>query len=171
MLASALIFLPGHALSQPAPDANSVLILSSVDADGFYAARATALGLTVVTATDVQWGARTTADFATFRTFDWAATPGAAGSDAPLQLRDKNIRAAIAAEMKRKGYTESQDSPDLRMSDKTAKDLYSEIAANADFSEPPDICASVPEGDDREARHHHLRREQGTGPRLRTGPG
>ncbi|MEO8347561.1 MAG: myxococcus cysteine-rich repeat containing protein [Acidobacteriota bacterium] len=67
MLASALIFLPGQALSQPAPNANSVLILSSLDADGFYAARAVALGLTVVNATDVQWAARTTADFATFK--------------------------------------------------------------------------------------------------------
>jgi hypothetical protein len=62
-----------------------------------------------------------TADFAAFRTFDWAPAPGVAGSDAPLQLLDKNIRAAIAAEMKRKGYTESQDNPDLRISYETAK--------------------------------------------------
>jgi cysteine-rich repeat protein len=83
VLASALIFLPGQALSQPAPDANSVLILSSVDADGFYAARATALGLTVVNATDVQWAARSTADFATFKAIiigdpDCGSTPPAA---------------------------------------------------------------------------------------------
>jgi cysteine-rich repeat protein len=67
LVVGALLLLPAQAFSQPAPNANSVLILSSVDADGFYAARATALGLTVVTATDVQWAARTTADFATFR--------------------------------------------------------------------------------------------------------
>jgi cysteine-rich repeat protein len=65
--ALALLLLPGQVLSQPAPNANSVLILSSLDADGFYAARATALGLTVVNATDAEWGARTTADFATFK--------------------------------------------------------------------------------------------------------
>ena len=67
LLALALLLVSGQGLSQPAPNANSVLILSSVDADGFYAARATALGLTVVTATDVQWAARSTADFASFK--------------------------------------------------------------------------------------------------------
>ena len=67
LLALALLLLPGQGLSQPAPNGNSVLILSSLDADGFYAARATALGLTVVNATDVEWAARTTADFATFK--------------------------------------------------------------------------------------------------------
>jgi hypothetical protein len=60
------------------------------------------------------------ADFAAFRTFGWVPGPGVTG-DAPLQLLDKNIRAAIAAEMKRKGYTESQDNPDLRISYETAK--------------------------------------------------
>ena len=66
MLASALIFLPGPVLAQPAPDANSVIILASVDF-GSYASKATALGLTVVSVTDAQWGARSTADFATFK--------------------------------------------------------------------------------------------------------
>ncbi len=67
MLAGALIFLPGPVLAQPAPDANSVLILSSVDGGGRYAAAATTAGLTVVSVTDAQWAARTTADFATFK--------------------------------------------------------------------------------------------------------
>jgi hypothetical protein len=61
------------------------------------------------------------ANFAEYRTFGWAPIPAPAGTDAPLQLLDKNIRAAIAAEMKRKGYTESQDNPDLRISYETAK--------------------------------------------------
>lgn len=67
LLASAFLLVSREAVSQPAPDANSVLILSSVDSDGFYAARATAAGLTVVNATDPQWAARSTADFATFK--------------------------------------------------------------------------------------------------------
>lgn len=67
MLASALIFLPSTVLAQPAPDANSVLILSSVDGGGKYSAAATAAGLTVVSATDPEWAGRTTADFATFK--------------------------------------------------------------------------------------------------------
>jgi cysteine-rich repeat protein len=67
MLAGALIFLAGPVLAQPAPDANSVLILSSVNGGGQYSTRAAAAGHTVVLATDAQWTARTTADFATFR--------------------------------------------------------------------------------------------------------
>jgi len=61
------------------------------------------------------------ANFAAYRTFGWTPTGAPAGSDPPLQLLDKNIRAAIAAEMKRKGYTESQDNPDLRIGYETAK--------------------------------------------------
>jgi hypothetical protein len=61
------------------------------------------------------------ANFAAYRTFGWTPAPGVAGSDAPLQLLDKNIRAAIAAEMQRKGYSESQDNPDLRIAYETAK--------------------------------------------------
>ena len=67
ILAGALLILSSPVLAQPAPDANSVLILSSVDPGGFYAARAAAAGLTVVNATDVQWAARSTSDFASFR--------------------------------------------------------------------------------------------------------
>jgi cysteine-rich repeat protein len=67
IFAGALTFLAQDILAQPAPDANSVLILSSADPDGIYAARASAAGLTVVTATDAQWAARTTAEFATFK--------------------------------------------------------------------------------------------------------
>lgn len=61
------------------------------------------------------------ANFATYRTFGWAQTAAPAGDDPPLQLLDKNIRAAIASEMQRKGYAESQDSPDLRIAYETAK--------------------------------------------------
>jgi len=61
------------------------------------------------------------ADFSAYRTFGWAPVQGVAGSDAPLQLLDKNIRAAITAEMQRKGYAESQDNPDLRIAYETAK--------------------------------------------------
>lgn len=67
MLAVAVTFLASPVLAQPAPDANSVLILSSVDGGGAYSAAATAAGLTVVTATDPQWSARTTPEFHTFK--------------------------------------------------------------------------------------------------------
>ena len=61
-----------------------------------------------------------TANFASYRTFGWAPAPGAAGTDEPLQLLDRSIRAAIAAEMRRKGYEESAESPDLRIAYETA---------------------------------------------------
>jgi cysteine-rich repeat protein len=67
IVASALVFLPGAVMAQPAPDANSVLILSSVNGGGQYSTRAAAAGLTVVLATDPQWAARTTPEFATFK--------------------------------------------------------------------------------------------------------
>jgi hypothetical protein len=60
------------------------------------------------------------ADFGAFRTFDWAPAPGVTEADAPLRLLDQNIRAAIAAEMKRRGYVESAGNPDLRIAYETA---------------------------------------------------
>jgi hypothetical protein len=60
-----------------------------------------------------------TANFASYRTFGWAPAPGVAGTDAPLQLLDRNIRESIAAEMRRKGYQESAESPDLRIAYET----------------------------------------------------
>ena len=60
------------------------------------------------------------ADFAAYRSFGWAPAPGVDAADAPLTLLDRNIRAAIVAEMKRRGYVESQESPDLRIAWDTA---------------------------------------------------
>jgi hypothetical protein len=54
------------------------------------------------------------ADFAAFRTFALGAAP-ATGTDQYLQLLDQNIRAAIADQMRRRGYLEATDQPDLRM--------------------------------------------------------
>jgi hypothetical protein len=67
VLLGALALLPVAALAQPAPDANSVLVLTSVDGGGAYSAAATAQGFTVVAASDPQWTARTTLEFATFK--------------------------------------------------------------------------------------------------------
>jgi Domain of unknown function (DUF4136) len=61
------------------------------------------------------------ANFAAYRSFGWAPTAAPGGNDQPLQLLDRNIRAAIAAEMQRKGYAESQDNPQLRIAYETAK--------------------------------------------------
>jgi cysteine-rich repeat protein len=67
LLGGALALLSNLAAAQPAPDGNSVLLLASTDGGGMYTTLANAQGLTVVSATAVQWAARTTADFATFR--------------------------------------------------------------------------------------------------------
>lgn len=61
-----------------------------------------------------------TADFASFATFGWAPNPAADGADQPLRILDQNIRAAIASEMQRRGYAQSDESPDLRIAYETA---------------------------------------------------
>lgn len=61
-----------------------------------------------------------TADFASYRTFGWSPAPAAEGQDEPLRLLDRNLRAAIADELRRKGYVESAESPDLRLAYETA---------------------------------------------------
>lgn len=66
MLASTLMLLASPVWAQPAPDGNSVLIYSNSGTTA-YSTAATGKGFTVVTATDAQWSARSTADFATFR--------------------------------------------------------------------------------------------------------
>ncbi len=62
-------------------------------------------------------------NFATFKTFGWSAGGTVDAADAPLQLLDANIRAAIVDVMKRKGYVEAPagTTPDLRMAYETAK--------------------------------------------------
>jgi hypothetical protein len=69
LLASVLILLAGPVWAQPAPDGNSVLVHQPTDAGagGYYSSRLTTMGFTVVQATDAQWTARTTPDFASFR--------------------------------------------------------------------------------------------------------
>ena len=61
------------------------------------------------------------ANFAAYRTFGWQPPP-AASSDEPLRLLDTNIRTAIRAEMTKRGYTEVQDDPQLRVAYETAAD-------------------------------------------------
>jgi len=61
---------PRLAQAAPAPDANSVLILNDTVTGGagsFEATKAASLGFTVVVASAAQWGAMTTAEFASYR--------------------------------------------------------------------------------------------------------
>jgi cysteine-rich repeat protein len=67
LLLVGLVLLPAAATAQPAPDANSVLVLTSVDGGGSFSASAAAQGFTVVPASDAEWAARSAADFATFK--------------------------------------------------------------------------------------------------------
>ena len=57
-------------------------------------------------------------NFGAFKTYSWNA--GAPTSDQPLRLLDQNIRAAISAEMQRRGYVESADHADLLIAYETA---------------------------------------------------
>ena len=60
-------------------------------------------------------------DFNSFQTFGWAPSPGVNGADQPLMMLDQNIRGAIAAEMRRRGYSESAENPDLRLAYETTR--------------------------------------------------
>ena len=59
-------------------------------------------------------------DFNSFQTFGWAPPPGVNGTDQPLMMLDQKIRSAIAAEMRRRGYSESAEDPDLRLAFETS---------------------------------------------------
>lgn len=61
------------------------------------------------------------ANFAAYRTFGWQPPP-AGTIDEPTRLLDTNIRNAITAEMTRRGYTEVQEAPKLRVAYETAAD-------------------------------------------------
>jgi hypothetical protein len=62
------------------------------------------------------------ANFAAYQTFGWNAGVAPASDDAPLKLLDSNIRAAIANELKKRGYGEAPAgvTPDLRIAYETA---------------------------------------------------
>jgi hypothetical protein len=60
------------------------------------------------------------ANFAAYRTYGWQDAPQVDGQDAPLRLLDQNIRAAVAAEMQKRGYVEAATDPDLKIAYETA---------------------------------------------------
>lgn len=64
------------------------------------------------------------ANFAAYKTFGWTTGATVDGTDAPLKLLDGNIRAAITAELQRRGYTEAPagTTPDLHMTYETASE-------------------------------------------------
>ncbi len=61
------------------------------------------------------------ADFGAFRTFGWYPAPGVDGVDQPLRLLDQNIREGIRNELRRRGYAEDQQQPDLLFAYETAR--------------------------------------------------
>jgi hypothetical protein len=64
------------------------------------------------------------ADFAAYRTYGWTTGDPVDARDAPLKLLDGNIRAAIAAELERRGYSAAAPgtTPDLRITYETASE-------------------------------------------------
>jgi hypothetical protein len=77
-----------------------------------------------------------TADFAVYHTFALAVTPGVGSNDPPLQLLDRDIRAAISEQMRRKGYAEADAKPDLRM-------IYETRSANRVESNPVRVGVGI----------------------------
>ena len=82
------------------------------------------------------WQRDPAVNFAAYRTFALPATPGVGGTDPPLQLLDRNIRTAIAEQMRRKGYTETTGQPDLRM-------IYETTSADRVESNPVRVGVGV----------------------------
>jgi hypothetical protein len=60
----------------------------------------------------------TAVDFGAFKTFGWVA--GSATSDKPVTLLDQNLRAAISAELAKRGYVAATEKPDLLIAYQTA---------------------------------------------------
>ena len=66
-LGSLSFFAIHSAMADPAPDANSVLILEDTDVFGSYSTEAAAQGFTVVLVSDAEWATYSESDFASFR--------------------------------------------------------------------------------------------------------
>jgi hypothetical protein len=63
------------------------------------------------------------ANFAAYQTFGWHVPSGTpTGGEEPVRLMDSNIRTAIVAEMRKRGYVEApvDTAPDLRIAYETA---------------------------------------------------
>jgi hypothetical protein len=76
------------------------------------------------------------------------AAPGVSDADTPLLLLDQNIRAAIAGEMKRLGYVESAENPDLHIAYDTAREQKVEsnpvrVGIGKGSLEPAAVTAAV----------------------------
>jgi hypothetical protein len=59
-------------------------------------------------------------DFSSYHTWAFGPVRSAPGADEPVTLLGRDIRNAISAEMRRRGYTQSQDAPDLQIYYETA---------------------------------------------------
>jgi len=70
------------------------------------------------------------APWASYATYGWSPAPAVDGTDQPLLLLDRNIRSAIAAEMQRRGYTESAN-PDLRITYETTSKPPARMSSRA----------------------------------------
>jgi hypothetical protein len=62
------------------------------------------------------------ANFSAYRTYGWQPGPQVDGKDAPLQILDQNIRAAVAAEMQKRGYVAATTDADLNIAYDTASE-------------------------------------------------
>jgi hypothetical protein len=85
------------------------------------------LGYALAPAQDVSYNYDQSADFTKYKTYKWADVEG---SMHPDQITDKNIRAAVEAELARKGLTKADaDQVDLLIGYEVAINQEKEITA------------------------------------------
>ena len=66
------------------------------------------------------------ANFDSYKTFSWYPMPAFDGLNQPLRLLDQNVRDGVRNEMRRRGYTEDSNNPDLLIAYETATETKME---------------------------------------------
>ena len=84
------------------------------------------LGYGFAGAQDVNYNYDQTVDFSKYKTYKWADVEGAMYPD---QITDKNIRAALDAQLATKGLTKTETNPDLLIGYQVAIDKQTQIDA------------------------------------------
>jgi hypothetical protein len=82
------------------------------------------IGYGFAAAQDVNYNYDQSTDFSKYKTYKWAAIEGAMY---PNEIVDKNVRATLDAELAKKGFTKTEENPDLLIGYQVAVDKEKQI--------------------------------------------